>query len=263
MESANLSHWDTVKFLTAEQCALLAVGHDPYSNEPPRAPIVAKLKLLREHMEAGHLRAANWSFDFMKRVQQFKFQDCLTADAPIIRLDGSIEKSDLFHFSLALKNQHAKAFPLLPTPELQHAFDLAWSHKFRSEYYNEQLAGFGALPGHHGLHRTIFSDWLTAIGWETEYRFVSLNEDAVANEAFERPRRTRASILREHASAQLSRKMTDDEIRAMHARLKAQKVRDYTKQTALEANISEVRVRQIVKATKTGARKRAGFLSGM
>lgn len=166
--------------LGAGHLIALAVGIDPYSDQPPTPTQSAKQKMLRGHLHEAYLRAAGWAFEAAQRVaaDEKELQAIRSRPIPLnIPVDGHSPVPGKW----ASLSAHAGKIGLLPTEELTMAFEGAFWHGYIHETL-ERLHSFGEdMPDDAMFERDAIHQWLTFLGWQSAYDFAPWRNEIVAN----------------------------------------------------------------------------------
>ena len=179
MQEIDLSHWDTVHQLSAEQVISLATGVDPYSIASLPPTLTAKQRLLRQHLKEGYFRAAAWAFDMAKHISA-------DADAVEDAYDcvGRLHIPANGHSPLKGKfrslSYHAEKTGLIPSLALAAAFEMAAIARFDSDSLEWIHRQGESLPADAIFVRLAIHDWLEILGWRSEYNFAPWSANPVS-----------------------------------------------------------------------------------
>ena len=179
MESIDLSHWNTVEHLGAEQLVALAVGVDPYSNQHATSTQLAKQKMLRGHLCEAHLRAANWAFAAVQRIAADELAMSVLRRDPIplgIPADGHSPLPEKW----ANLSIHAGKIGLLPSEELRFAFEAAFWDGYIPETIDRLCNFEGTVLVDAMFERDAIHEWLNFLGWQSAYNFAPWRDESAA-----------------------------------------------------------------------------------
>ena len=189
MDQVDLSHWDTVDILTAQEAISLAVGYEPALDDFINLETEGRRVLLMRHMEDAHGAAMVWAAELTKRATTLGIGEKLAAALGVERsppVDGRLP----LEFDGWTMNMQSRVGRngLLFTIDVQESFDLLANGKYVPAPRGTiatLFAAIGQLNKPHTmvkLQRKHFQDWLDHIGWQSPYSFNSKSAIAIEGE---------------------------------------------------------------------------------
>ena len=149
----------------------LALGIDPYDQAFRSSNLMAKERLLLQHVHEAYLRAGGWAFQL---AQHYGKDSTALEAAKKIHPWGRIPASGLLQSASKappILRDTAGKIGLLPSTGLEAALDAALFFDCGPEEIERIHTVAYDLPDDAEFSRDAIHDWLTHIGWPTKFDF--------------------------------------------------------------------------------------------